>query len=683
MQNLVLAVSQKLWPSLGRQSTLERVVGAGNVFAVLYSFPLTIVGTIWLITRTDLDIVRREWLIISLMMVIIYFLLRWNFFFTTEIKKGIFADLDGTLNDIVELSAVLLFGPTMLWMNVFWISFSLLQNVRQFKNPNLRWVHLRDTVMGYASNITIALVALWVYEVLGGEYPLHTLAFKDAAPAAAMMLVMLALITLLYIPLIFYWASSSVLGGTEDSRLAFVNFFITSMGWRIVVFPFAILAAAVYGYADIAGYLFLMAGVLLSSGVAHYMSIAIERNRRRSTELGRLERLSRAIINSKPDVASLYKVLREHVPGMFTYSHIEIRLYPHELLLAYPESTPQMPPETWVWLRKTTSSHYFLPDHIVPWNVGMIPNALITTPILDVETNEILGGICLQISKSILRRGADTVENIIPAVQSLAGQVASALNRVKEHARTLANQRMSQELMLAGQIQSAFLPLNVPHIEGWQITAMLEPARQTSGDFYDLIPLPDGKLGIVVADVADKGMGAALFMALSRTLIRVYAAEFLDHPNLTLEAANRRIMTDTHSDMFVTIFFGILDPATGNFTYSNAGHNPPFFLAGDSGKVQPLRRTGVPLGLFETASWKCANLTFSSGDRLIVYTDGLIEANNAQSELFEESRLIEIIQAHNNQPARAVHSAIIRAAYQFMGDTPLADDLTLIVVVKD
>ncbi len=681
MQNFVLAISKRVWPGLGRQTTLERVVGAGNVFAVLYSMPLVIFGTVWLAARTDLDVFVQQWSMTGMMMVIIYFLLRWNFFFTTEIKRGIFADLDGTLNDIVELSAVLLFGPTLLWMNVFWIGFSLLQNLRQFKNPNLKWVHLRDTVMGYTSNITIALVSLWVYESLGGDYPLKTLSVEDAAPAAAMILVLMALTTLLYTPLMLYWASSSVLGGTADSRLAFVNFFVTSMGWRIIVFPFAILAAAIYGYAGVEGYLFLMAGVLLSSGVAHHMSIAVERNRRRSTELERLERLSRAIINSKPDIASLYKVLREHVPGMFTYSHIEIRLFPNELLLAYPETNNPMPPETWVWMRKTTASHYFLPDHIVPWNVNVTPNALITTPILDVETNDILGGICLQISKNILRRGSDTVENILPAVQSLAGQVASALNRVKEHARTLANQRMSQELMLAGQIQSAFLPLNVPQIQGWQLTAMLEPARQTSGDFYDLIPLPGGKLGIVVADVADKGMGAALFMALSRTLIRVYADEFLEHPNLTLESANRRIMMDTHSDMFVTVFFGILDPLTGHFVYSNAGHNPPYFFSGAS--VHALKRTGVPLGLFEKGSWQCGTIQIKEGDLLVVYTDGLIEAANRQGELFEEARLLDVLHAHRKKSARTVHSAITRAVYQFMGETPLADDLTLIVVVRE
>lgn len=681
MQNFVLAVSKRVWPALGRQSTLERVVGAGNVFAVLYSTPLVMVGTVWLVAQTDFEVVWREWALIGAMMVVIYLLLRWNFFFTTEIKRGIFADLDGTLNDIVELSAVLLMGPTLLWMNVFWIGFSLLQNVRQFKNPNLRWVHLRDTVMGFASNITIALVSLWVYEVLGGDYPMGQLAWEAVLPALGMILVMMALTTLLYTPLMLYWASSSVLGGTADARVAFVNFFITSMGWRIVVFPFAILAAGVYAYSGWVGYFFLMAGVLLSSGVAHHMSIAVERNRRRSTELERLERLSRAILNSKPDVASLYKVLREHVPGMFTYSHIEIRLFPNELLLAYPETSPPMPSEAWQWIRKTTVSHYFMPDRVVPWNVGVIHHALIATPVLDTETNEVLGGIFLQISKTILRRGADSIENIIPAVQSLAGQIASALNRVKEHARALATQRMSQELMLAGQIQNAFLPQNVPEIQGWQLAAMLEPARQTSGDFYDLIPLPDGKLGIVVADVADKGMGAALFMALSRTLIRVYAGEFPFQPNLTLEAANRRIMTDTHSDMFVTVFFGILDPVTNRFVYCNAGHNPAFFVS--DGRVEPMKRTGIPLGLFEKSTWKCEAVTFAPGDMLVMYTDGLIEAVNRQGEMFEEQRLIDLIRAQHTRSARAVHSAIIRTAYQFMEDVPLADDLTLIVVAKE
>ena len=125
---------------------------------------------------------------------------------------------------------------------------------------------------------------------------------------------------------------------------------------------------------------------------------------------------------------------------------------------------------------------------------------------------------------------------------------------VELYAQALAHQQVNKEMVAAGKIQTGFLPVNPPNISGWQLAAALEPSRQTSGDFYDFIPLPDGRLGIVIADVADKGAAAALFMALSSSLIRTYAVEYEAQPELVLDQTNRRILADTHTDLFVTVF---------------------------------------------------------------------------------------------------------------------------------
>jgi sigma-B regulation protein RsbU (phosphoserine phosphatase) len=260
--------------------------------------------------------------------------------------------------------------------------------------------------------------------------------------------------------------------------------------------------------------------------------------------------------------------------------------------------------------------------------------------------------------------------------------VTSVLQKMGVSDRTQATLR-AKELAAAGRIQEGFLPEELPRIPGWQLAAKLEPARETSGDFYDFIPLPDGRLGIVVADVADKGAGAALYMTSVRTLIRTFATEHSTQPELALGAANDRIVSDTHTDMFVTTFYGILDPATATLTYCNAGHNPPFFLsAQERDAVQALRRTGMPLGIYGDATWGQDAVQFSAGDALVLYTDGITEAQNAQEELFEEERLLKTAKAHLRSSAQEIQEALLAEVHGFAGDAPQSDDLTLVVVVR-
>jgi serine phosphatase RsbU (regulator of sigma subunit)/tetratricopeptide (TPR) repeat protein len=254
--------------------------------------------------------------------------------------------------------------------------------------------------------------------------------------------------------------------------------------------------------------------------------------------------------------------------------------------------------------------------------------------------------------------------------------------RTKTFKLALASQRDAQELARAAQIQGSFLPKESPQITGWEFVVKLEPARQTSGDFYDFIPLTKNRWGIVVADVADKGTAAALFMTSCRSLIRTYAGDYEMWPEIVLSETNRRLLADTRSGLFVTVFYGILDIGNGLLTYANAGHNPPYFIDNE-GNIQPLNRTGTPLGIFAEAAWEQAQISFAPGDALVIYTDGITDSQNSAETLFGVTNLIETIQNHRGLSAVEIQDGILKDVHDFVGEAPQFDDITLMVLSRN
>jgi NarL family two-component system response regulator LiaR len=242
----------------------------------------------------------------------------------------------------------------------------------------------------------------------------------------------------------------------------------------------------------------------------------------------------------------------------------------------------------------------------------------------------------------------------------------------------------AEERTLAGQIQASFLPEEVPNIRGWQIAAQLLPARDVSGDFYDFVSLPDDRIGVVIADVTNKGMGAALFMALSRTLIRTYSLEHPHDPHLVLEAVNRRILADTHGGPYVTLFFAVLDPANGGLSYSNAGH-PPAYLSRDlaADELELLPQTGPPLGAYEEAEWEAKKLAIAPGDKLLLYTDGIPEAQNGDRDFYGAEQLEAAIMETRNRPVSITIQALLDRVQQFAGEASRPDDITVIAIARD
>jgi sigma-B regulation protein RsbU (phosphoserine phosphatase) len=246
-------------------------------------------------------------------------------------------------------------------------------------------------------------------------------------------------------------------------------------------------------------------------------------------------------------------------------------------------------------------------------------------------------------------------------------------------------ERKNTELAIAAEIQQSFLPDSIAQIEGYDIAARSVMAKEVGGDFFDVIPLEvvplgKGQLGIMIADVSGKGIPAALFMALSRIVVRVNAIWYGRRPAAAIRDANTIIANDSKSGMFVTLFYGFLDSADRMLTYVNAGHNPPIHFRAADGTLAELAATGMAMGVLSDAAYSQDSVRMLPGDILVLYTDGITEAENADLEMFGLERLERIILASPQLPANELIQEILNAVKAFIGDHPQSDDITLMVI---
>ncbi|HEX6798460.1 MAG TPA: SpoIIE family protein phosphatase [Ktedonobacterales bacterium] len=232
---------------------------------------------------------------------------------------------------------------------------------------------------------------------------------------------------------------------------------------------------------------------------------------------------------------------------------------------------------------------------------------------------------------------------------TLAAQVAPAL-RVAQMVRTRQaevreRERIEQELRTAQQIQRTFLPKDVPELPGWQLVSSYQPAREVGGDFYDFLPLDDGRLGIVLGDVTGKGIPAALVMTAARTMLRTAAQEEGAEPDGVLARVNDLLHADIPAGMFVTCFYALLDPTSSRLRYANAGQDLPYRRRPD-GSVSELRATGMPLGLLPGSTYDTHEATLAPDESLLFFSDGLVEAHNPAREMFGLPRVTREVAVH-------------------------------------
>ncbi len=243
---------------------------------------------------------------------------------------------------------------------------------------------------------------------------------------------------------------------------------------------------------------------------------------------------------------------------------------------------------------------------------------------------------------------------------------------------TAEKERLQKELEIARGIQLRLLPQHPPYIEGMDLAANNIPAQEIGGDFYDYIPISRGSWGLVIADVSGKGMPAAIFMGLSRTIVRASATDN-PSPAAAIKQANELICRDSTSGMFVTLFYAILNAKERKLRYVNAGHNPPLLIR-NGGEVESLRTRGIALGVTHYIDLQEAERILRPGDTIVFYTDGVTEAINVEEEAFGERRLIEIVRENSNLPARGIIGKVEEAVVAFAGKEPQFDDITLLVL---
>ena len=322
--------------------------------------------------------------------------------------------------------------------------------------------------------------------------------------------------------------------------------------------------------------------------------------------------------------------------------------------------------------------------------------------------------------QSAALRREDELGDVIGAFGEMFAQITDAIshrkqaqNELKQTFRQLEkySRALNSELEKGREIQKNFLPSDFPELTGWELAAYFQPARQVAGDYYDVFHLPEQKVGIVIADVCDKGVGAALFMALFRSLIRIFSGQFevntgachisslniddaryaghaQDHdlPVVDREALQAVVHTNNcvarnHGDlgMFATLFFGVLDPQTGVLSYINAGHDPLIVLAAEGGTRQQLNPTGPAVGLTADASFRIARAQIKPGEILLGYTDGVPEATSHAGEMFGAERLIALF-GKTFDTAAELTTLIAEKVQAHTGAAEQFDDITMLAL---
>jgi len=272
-------------------------------------------------------------------------------------------------------------------------------------------------------------------------------------------------------------------------------------------------------------------------------------------------------------------------------------------------------------------------------------------------------------------------EDDMHLMSSIASSASIAIENARLYQVAVEKGRMERDLQVARRVQSSLIPQETPDIPGWEFAASWVPAREVAGDFYDFIPSTDGSIKMVIADVVDKGMAAALFMAFSRTTLRAILSKQVSPQDGIIEA-NQLICADSAFSMFLTLFYAQIDPKKNEITYVNAGHNPPLLYKAKENKLVKLTRTGMLIGVEADVSYEQASVSLEPGDFIAMFTDGITEAVNNKEQTFSEEKLEKLLLDNKKSSPEELKEKIISAVEKFVGSYPQSDDITLTIVKR-
>jgi sigma-B regulation protein RsbU (phosphoserine phosphatase) len=262
-------------------------------------------------------------------------------------------------------------------------------------------------------------------------------------------------------------------------------------------------------------------------------------------------------------------------------------------------------------------------------------------------------------------------------LDAISDHMAIAMENATLHVELMEKQRMERELQLGREIQRELLPSPPSDVKGVSLAAMNLPCYEVGGDYYDFLELPFGDLGVIIADVSGKGVSAALIMSSIQAALRV-AAPIEDDLAMLVTRLNALVYRAARGRKYVTLFFGRYTPSTGLLRYVNAGHNPPFVFAAD--EVTRLNSTGRPIGMFPEGRYETRTATLPPGATLVLYTDGLNEAENGKDEEFGNERLAELLREETQHDVPAMTARVLDAVTAFEGGAHSTDDKTIVVL---